>query len=225
LSTVVVAPYAQLLPRRRIDVSKARDAYTFKVYGPVPTQGAGSTAAMYPGVSSLLSEYFGPGPGHNRIEVVLQWQNTTFETDLDWFDVPNQTHPSADATPQQAVLGLLDQIGATMLTSFAQDQHVATTTPAPSREAATANVAQTAKITHLTPELIAQLVSLDTCVWVGRISVPANLQGKRLRLMLREYERHLSDQEVVVQPFPFHQPKVVERLVFAREFPLAPAIT
>ena len=225
LSTVVVAPYAQLLPRRRIDVTEARDAYMFKVYGPVPTQGAGSTAAMYPGVSSILTDYFGPGPGHNRIEVVLQWQNTTFETDLDWFDVPNQPHPSADATPQQAVLGLLDQIGATMLTSFAQEQHVATTTPALGREAATANVAQAAKITHLTPDLIAQLVSLDTCVWVGRISIPANLQGKRLRLMLREYERHLSDQEVIVQPFSHHQPKVVERLVFAREFPLTPALS
>lgn len=216
LSTVVLAPYTQLLPRRRIDVTHARNTYAFQVYGPVPNQGAGSSMGMYPGYSALFRDIFGPGPGHNRIEVVLQWQNTSFETDLDWFDVPNQTHPSGDATPQQASLNLLQQIGASVLTGF---DHVQAT-PVTTERALTRETAAISAATHLTPELIAQLVSLDTCVWVGRISIPANLQGKRLRLVLREYERHLSDQQVVVQPFSLSQPKVVERLVFAREFPI-----
>jgi esterase/lipase superfamily enzyme len=40
--------------------------------------------------------------------------------------------------------------------------------------------------------------------------------------VLREYERYFSDDVVSIQPFdflpPLDRPKVVERLVFAREF-------
>ncbi len=223
ISTPVPAPFAQLLPRRRVDVTHARDTYLFNVYGPVPLQGPASSWGLYPSpaFSAFVRDVFGPGPGHNRIEVVLQWQNTTHATDLDWFDVPNAPHPSADATPQQAAVDFLHQIGATALTGFDHVRATAETSPQVALTRSTASAAnQAMQLTHLTPDFLAQLVALDTCVWTGRISLPADVRGKRLRLMLREYERHFSDDQVKVAPFNITQPKVVERLVFAREFPV-----
>jgi hypothetical protein len=62
------------------------------------------------------------------------------------------------------------------------------------------------------------VVLAEDCIWSGRIMVPENVRSGQTRLVLREYERYFSDDEVTVEPLGFKRPKVVERLVFAREF-------
>jgi hypothetical protein len=214
ISVPVQAPFAQLLPRRRIDVQQNSDGYVFNVYGPVPTVGAASGAGLYPGLPPVWQNILGPGAGHNRIEVVVQTQDTPYDTDLEWYDATGVPSASGDALPRQAVLHLTPHF---IAAQASLSTTVAVATPPTSHAIAPADLGQLS-LSRLNPSWLQQIVALDSCVWTGRIAAPGNLHVRRIRLLLREYERHFSDSEVVVQPFGLHQPKVVERLVFAKEF-------
>ncbi|MDL2339548.1 MAG: hypothetical protein QFE16_17075, partial [Pseudomonadota bacterium] len=93
VSKVVLAEFAQVLPRRRAVLQRQAAALTLKLHGPVPDRGPmrqfnsnGTPESPYADIS------FQPGlgqnfeTGRNRIELVLQTRDPAIDSDLAWSD-------------------------------------------------------------------------------------------------------------------------------------------
>lgn len=206
LSVPVQAPFASLLPRRRVDWREINGVFDFSVYGPAPRRGAGSSQAYLPGMPPFLQALFGTGAGHNRIEVAVQSQAAGYDTDLDWRDVEEGAKASGDAVPHQS-----NQVLLQFATQAMQENQPSAAMTERSSSALRAK-------SRLDPGMIAQLISIEDCIWKGRIAVPEELRNGRARLVLREFERHFSDDMETVMPLGIVRNAIVERLVFAREF-------
>lgn len=206
LSPPVQAPFASLLPNRHIEWRDIGDGlFDFRVYGPAPTVGAASGEGYLAGWLAKYQTLFALDGGRNRIELVVQAQTSAFDTDLDWFDVDQVPKASGDAVPHQQASGIM--------------QFAADTTPVTTfKQQSAAFGYGSATAAQLNPELIRQWRAFEDCIWEGRILVPEAYRKGRVRLVLREYERHFSDDLVKVQPFELTRNQIVERLVFAREF-------
>ena len=112
LSEVVHTQYAQLLPKRELQLSKVRAGFGLQVFGPAPEIGPasgrgelGGRLDIEPGFADAFGTLLGYGRGRNRIEMVVQHQTSTLETDLDWADIASITPLEGDAVPGQTAPG------------------------------------------------------------------------------------------------------------------------
>jgi hypothetical protein len=214
LSTVVLPPFSNLLPRRRILLQEMDNGMFYvKVYGPAPDIGSASGQAHFPGLPTAWQNILGPGPGRNRIEIVVQTKSTSLDTDLDWIDDKRVAKVDDDAVPHHADDTLIWQADAIPPGLSPQKKSIAGYL-----EGMEINRFALNGHTRVDPDWIRRVVLAEDCIWSGRIMVPENVRSGQTRLVLREYERYFSDDEVTVEPLGFKRPKVVERLVFAREF-------
>ncbi len=203
LSPVVQAPFAQIAPLREIRViAHPERVYEIKVHGPAPDRGPVGNPAEPLGnfvISPALNEQL-LGSNRNRMEVALQLQTSNLQTDLDWIDAGNPRPVSADVEARSEVDGLLPIAPAPAFAAFR-------------RNTAFVNAIQGAR--RLPP------IRRNDLLFQARIQLPPLEAGSRARLVLREFERHLSDGEdqlsSSVSSAVHALPEVVERLVFARE--------
>jgi hypothetical protein len=91
ISRVVLAEFAQVLPRRRAVLVRDGNALNVNVYGPASNRGpmrrfnpGGGAESEFANLS--LSQPGGPD-GRNRMELVLQMQDAGVESDLGWDDL------------------------------------------------------------------------------------------------------------------------------------------
>ncbi|MBB1162200.1 hypothetical protein [Aquariibacter albus] len=233
VSSVVMAEFVQLLPRRRCTLSLPLATANppigeCAVYGRVPE--AGSAAAESPYSDLSLMPGFGsglPGPverSRNRIELVLQRRPAGSATDLDWDDV--RVLGSATATPtdvpklapqpvrQSRPLGTLktEKLGPRL------DLPLPTqTAPTPS---ATLVPREGLADALLRPDLRPELLLLEDPCWTLRFSLAAGERSADHRLVLREFERFHSDRSIAVsvEGRSRSQRVIEERLVFSTSF-------
>jgi hypothetical protein len=220
LSTVVLPPFSNLLPRRRIELQEIEPgAFYAKVYGPAPDIGSASGQAHFSEWPTAWQNLLGPGRGRNRIELVVQTNSSSFETDLDWVDTELVAKADGDAVPHQGTEALLRCAleVTSLIESYTHEKGAAG-----SLEQLDISPFVRNEQIKIDPEWIQRIVKAEESIWSGRIMVPESVRAGRARLVLREYERYFSDDVVSIQPFdflpPLDRPKVVERLVFAREF-------
>jgi hypothetical protein len=219
LSEVAHTQYAQLLPTRELHLAhEVQSFFSLQVFGAAPAIGAGSGRGELSGrldASSGLADAFGPllgyDLGRNRIEMVVQQQSSTLDTDLDWVDVATIAPLVGDAVPgQTAPLFAVARVGGDKLLAASE---------------LLGGAAADLLATHIPSDLFDKgLQSLhllrSDLLFTGRMQVPTTPEGQRCRLIVREYERHFADFNVT-DSTPFGQvtrPGVTERLVFAREF-------
>ena len=86
ISKVVLAEFAQVLPRRRLRVRENENGLSFALHGPSPQYGP----TLYTRDSAFQDVSFENGPfdsGRNRVEIVLQAQDEGIDSELGWRDV------------------------------------------------------------------------------------------------------------------------------------------
>lgn len=222
LSEVVHTQYAQLLPRRELQLRKVRAGFGLQVFGPAPEIGPasgrgelGGRLDVEPGFADAFGALLGYGRGRNRIEMVVQHKTSTLETDLDWADVAAITPLEGDAVPgQTAPTGGRSRA----------PERIGDAAIAPAERALSVDLAAqfTAQIRPEIFELGINALHLlrHDLLFAGNMIVPATPQGARRRLMVREFERHFGDFDITDQtPIgKVTRPGIVERLVCAREF-------
>ncbi|MFD4839250.1 hypothetical protein ACFWP0_17225 [Achromobacter sp. NPDC058515] len=218
LSRVVLAEFAQVLPRRRAVFERQRGRLTFTLRGVVPAHGP----MRFPLDSEYLDISFIPGPGQhgesgrNRVELVLQTRNPALDSDLAWSDA--------------GVLasGLLDPSGAGAAPAAnglaAELAHRLPVLEAQTPEALTRlrNVAP-GPVVRFPPVLEGPLLGelLDPVIWSANAAIPDHAD-KPARIAVREYERYYTDSTVSERRSgALRQRRVVEeRLVYTAFFDL-----
>lgn len=116
ISKVVLAEFAQVLPRRRAVLQRQRGGFSVNLHGPVPDRGpmrqfnAGGTAeSPYADISFQPGIGQGSENGRNRVELVLQTRDPAIDSDLAWSDraVLGSGPVGADTVVRKAALGNL----------------------------------------------------------------------------------------------------------------------
>jgi hypothetical protein len=238
LSAIVLADFAQVLPRRRAVIRREGTQLTARLHGPVPTRGPMRNRFQdEPADSPYASAPLGRVPpgmtvemGDNRVELVLQTRDPAIDSDLAWRDegvlatgpaqpgsgilvrprvVPGPAQPESDS---QIVVDLRSGPGVRFDRSEPRDLNgqggLVDKLDGPSA---------------VLPGSILPL--LDPAFWEKRVTLPADAQGPLARLVLREFERYYSDQSVQEARLSLQQnaPRrrvVNERLVYAEYFTL-----
>ncbi|MBY8977074.1 hypothetical protein KHP62_14750 [Rhodobacteraceae bacterium NNCM2] len=198
ISQVVLADFAQVLPRRRLKASIKGDQITVSLHGPNPNAGP----LLFTRDSAFQNVSFSNGPfetGRNRVEVVLQEQEAGIDSDLGWEDVQTLANRvvGADGAESDGPLIARPDLGGRLVTRRAGGSV--------ELEA----VIDRGEIGITTPFL------RDPAFWSDTFDAPAT--GSRHRLVIREFERFYSDntknQKVGTGTFP--RRVIEERLVFA----------
>lgn len=196
ISRVVMADFAQLLPRRRAVLTKQGEVAHVTLHGPVPSQGpilSSNDAPMLDGPPQR------PGQtpietGRNKVELVLQTRDPAIDSDLAWRD--EGVLASGLASPQT---GLLQPIVHSPW--FTQPA-----SPAPTEVTRPGHLGQP-QVFHtelqlprrpgIRPEVIVGVS--DPAVWDVRATVKPP-PGRPARLVLREFERYYTDRTVPAGP-------------------------
>ncbi|MDP3295838.1 MAG: hypothetical protein Q8M37_14025 [Nevskia sp.] len=201
LSPVVLAPFAQIAPLREIQVQAREERiHEIKVYGVAPARGpVGNDMEPFDFAlwGALLNEKL-LGSSRNRMEVTLQLQTSNFATDLDWLDASDVTPVSADVEAR------VDDVAP----------------PARAFAAVVAERRDRLFVEAIQAPMLRLPIRRSDLLFHVRIALPPLARGSRARLVLREYERHLGDDQEVISSGTgngVRLPKVAERLVFARE--------
>ena len=114
ISRVVLAEFAQVLPRRRARLERQAGRVTMNVYGPVPDRGPmrrtnrpGAEESEYADISFVLPVGATGESGRNRMELVLQTRAEAIDSNLAWEDqaVVFSGPVSADAVTTAADAG------------------------------------------------------------------------------------------------------------------------
>ena len=226
VSRVVLAEFAQLLPRRALVLDRSRNTIKLTLRGPAPEMGS----MKFPPESQYLNISFIPNPlgpppetGRNRLEVVLQVRDAGVDSDLAWSDAAVLTSVLLDPPGEGSRGGApIARSGARPagvsvatgpnLTNVLSGAGVAVTPSAAGSPGAVAGPAVT-----LAPGI---LELIDPTLWTGTVTLPA--LTKPSRLAIREFERYYSDRSVPeVRGNQTLQRRIVEeRLVYAECFAL-----
>ena len=244
LSPVVLADFAQLLPRRRAVLQRTGGRVTASLYGPVPTRGPmrDKLREGLPTESPYADISFRPQPGEavemgeNRIELLLQTRDPAIDSDLAWRDGP--VLASGPAVPAsglglsprniaaepgaiaEAATGAVD-IALKGGRSVRFDRAEPQAADAAGRRAPGQLVAGRINLeidNRLTGGLLALL---DPVIWEKLAAVPET-GGAPARLVLREFERYYTDRSVPERRAgAIRRRRVVEeRLVYSEFFDL-----
>ena len=216
ISRVVMADFAQLLPRRRAVLTSQGNVAHVALHGPVPSQG--------PMLSSNDAPILGGVPqppglppretGRNKLELVLQTRDPALDSDLAWRD--ERVLASGLASPQP---GLRQPILPSPL--FNQPASPAPTEVTRPGHLGQAQVFHTELQIERRPGLLPDgvLGLLEPAVWEVRATVQPP-PGRPARLVLREFERYYTDRTVPQGPNIQGQRRRVieERLVYSEFF-------
>lgn len=247
ISKVVLAEFAQVLPRRRAVLQRQAAALTLTLHGPVPDRGpmrqfnpSGAAESPYVNIS------FPPGlgqnfeTGRNRVELVLQTRDPAIDSDLAWSDhavvasgsVGGEAAPANPISPldprlelpQPGVLQPIDPrlevpIRTRLGRTLRFDRMVARADEAAAAVAG-ARVPAAARVPQRVPGLPPLLI--DPPVWTLTAGLPARPADRPARLMLREFERYYTDRTVpeLRAGSTLRRLVVEERLVYAEVFAL-----
>lgn len=228
LSKVVLAEFAQILPRRRARFERQGEKLVFKLHGPVPTYGP----MKFPGDSPYLNISFFPLPGQpgesgrNKIELVLQTRDPTVDSDLAWTDVAvlasGTLAPAGSAAPPAA------SPSSVPFTRPATISPLASQTPAALRDVIVQGLDQVAggawrPVPQFPPIYEGPPITdlLDPVIWTSETALPST-GGKPARIAVREYERYYTDSaQREAQGSNLQRRVVEERLVYTAFFSLS----
>lgn len=231
ISKVVLAEFAQVLPRRRATFQRNAAQVAFTLRGPVPSAGP----MQFPLDSEYADISFVPGPGQmvetgrNRVELVLQTRDPALDTDLAWSDVKVLASSRVPAPPPSAPPSATplrpDAISAQPVRPAASGAvTVANRLGERIELGQTVNLGTLAGVgVQVRPGIdLGSIVDLiDPAIWETSAALP-DVGGKPARVAVREYERYYTDRTVPeVRAGAVRRRRVVEeRLVYAAFFDL-----
>jgi hypothetical protein len=223
ISKVVLAEFAQVLPRRRATFQRKASQLVFSLRGVVPDHGP----MKFPLDSEYLDISFIPPfgqageTGRNRVELVLQTRDPALDTDLAWSDVtvlssslvapvsggavvvaPPTRRTVATTARVRDRLGRRVDLGTAVNLGAAGGVEVARAIGPDIRDAAIGDL-------------------IDPAIWTSTVNLP-DTAGKPARVAVREYERYYTDRTVpeVRAGAPRRRRVVEERLVYTAFFDL-----
>lgn len=237
VSRVVLAEFAQVLPRRRAVLSRQAQTLSLSVHGPVPSRGpmrrfndGGAEESEYADISFIPLPGAQGELGRNRMELVLQTRDATLDSDLAWED-----GPVLSSGPAAATTGLVMADPAPEPGPLGERlQRAEATTTVRSRLGRTLRFdrfEQRLELELLRPnvgdllgpiDVIPRPPVFDPPVFTLTATRPTVPHGRLGRLMLREFERYYTDRTVPEVRAGAVRRRVVveERLVYAEVFPL-----
>lgn len=198
ISKVVQADFSQVLPRRRLRVSRNQNKISVSLHGPNPAAGP----MHYTLDSAFQNLSFTNGPfdtGRNRVEVVLQEQDPGIESDLGWKDIK--------VLSERVVGEEADTGGGPIFTLPGIGRRVVRR-----RAGGTATLPGSIDLGLVVrPDISLR----DPAFWSDEVTLPS--AGGKRRIAVREFERFYSDntanQRIGTGTFP--RRIIEERLVFA----------
>ena len=212
ISKVVLSDFAQVLPRRRLRVSRDGQSLDISLYGPAPQAGP----MQFPADSPFQDVSFTNPPfetGRNRVEVVLQEQDEGIDSDLGWHDVKVLADSVVGGPPPDfdgGIGGVLEP-----LPTEASRTIVGTSPGGRTVVRRAGGSVLLPSVFERRPVVIDDPRVMDPAFWTATVTLPAGT-GKR-RILVREFERFYSDntakQRVGNQTFA--RRIIEERLVFA----------
>jgi hypothetical protein len=218
ISKVVVAEFAQVLPRRRLRVTREGDDLAVSLHGPAPNAGP----MQFPGDSPFQNVSFVNPPfetGRNRVELVLQEQEAGIDSDLGWRDV----RVLAESVVGDGDAGTGGGPGGVVVPPpIRPDVFVDTGT------SGRRTVARRAGGSVVLPALVERRPLIvpgpflrDPSFWSADVTLPT--ASAKQRLLIREFERYYSDNTVTQRMGVLGYPRriIEERLVFADVVDLA----
>lgn len=222
ISKVVLADFAQVLPRRRLRVTRTGDALKLALHGPAPQAGP----MQYDRDSAFQNISLTNPPfetGRNRVEVALQAQDEGMDSELGWRDVKILANTVVGGQ-QPGLDGIGDgNLGDGILGGGigSASAGVATRTIVQTSSRGRTVVRRAggpvslASMVELATVAIGDPFIIDPAFWNGSVTWPKG-NGKR-RLMVREFERFYSDNTVMQKMghSAFPRRVIEERLVFA----------
>lgn len=210
VSNVVLAEFAQLLPRRRATVRKSGSAIAVALHGPIPASGP----MRFDRDSAFVDisiPHGAPELGQNRIELVHQTRADGEESDLAWQDAAILATSLAGAAPVSGAGG----IGAAFEAAPAAAA-VRRTTGGRVVETRAGGRVSLAESVEKAGELFERLPGLfDPAIFSASVTLPATSGASRL--MIREFERFYSDRTLPERAAGAMRRRriVEERLVYA----------
>ncbi len=218
ISKVVLADFAQVLPRRRGVFKRSATNLAFTLHGSVPDHGP----MKFPVDSEYQDISFVPPfgsegeSGRNKVELVLQTRDPAVDSDLAWSDVrvlgsslvPASPAPGGGVTPATLPTPIPTATTVAAGVGSAVDlgpAHAVTHSPVGGALAAGVSIGSL----------------LDPAVWKTTVTLP-NVGGKPARVVVREFERYYTDRTVPeVRGGATRRRRVVEeRLVYTAFFDL-----
>jgi hypothetical protein len=219
ISKVVLAEFAQVLPRRRLRVLRTGNTLKVALHGPSPLSGpmlqfddSGlDRDAPFMDVSFVNAA---PETGRNRVEVVLQQQDSGINSELGWRDLK---------VLAESVVGAGTAGGGTNFDPMLEPSISVRNTTGVARAADGRTVVRRAGgevalpgIMERGPAVIVDgPLMFDPAFWSEDVSLPSG--GGKRRVLVREFERYYSD-NTFRQRFGntwFTRRVIEERLVFA----------
>lgn len=228
ISKVVLADFAQLLPRRRAVVKLSGNHVEAALRGPNPRSGP----MKFPVDSEYQDISFVTGPhetGRNRVELLLQTRDPAIDSDLAWEDsIILASHVVGDEANGSSSGLLLEPID---LGASARERTAAKTRLVKAAQAAAGRTVETRAggTVRLDPSIELGRIpgidiptfQLDPPFWEAAVTLAPGGDRPR-RLMLREFERFYSDDVLPERKAgATRQRRVIEeRLIFADIIPL-----
>jgi hypothetical protein len=215
VSRVVLADFAQLLPRRRAVLQRDGNAYRVSVHGPASRRGpmrsvnaGGAPEQPYASQSSSIPPAV---ESRNRLELVLQSQPEALESDLGWTD--------------DRVLGSHWVGGDEADRSAGPELQVQRVEPHTQRRTRGGQTLRFDRLEQVRPvDIVAPVdppMVFDPAIWNHTVTQLMPLPGRRHRLLLREFERFYTDRtvpEATAGGTVRRRVVVEERLVYAETF-------
>ena len=225
LSPIVLADFAQVLPRRRAVLRREGNRVTARLYGPVPMRGPmrldprDPWSADSPYVYLTMEQRTGLARelGDNRVELVLQTRDPAIDSDLAWSDAgvlaagparpdhvlftPRRFEAGAEGAPLD-VLAADTQAAEVALPSGRSLRFDRAEARTGGGVEAVAEITPAEAMAGRVDELSSVLAPggpwpwLVPAIWDHTVTLPPPAQRKHARLVLREFERYYSDRSV-----------------------------
>lgn len=245
ISKVVMAEFAQVLPRRQVQLKTDADGTSLALYGIVPTHGPTRWSSDEPQYAADRV----PGPqgrsetGRNRVQLVLQVRDPAIDSDLGWSDdrvlasgvlqpvvAPPPIHvvvqPPAPAEPPTPIpdpgpFQIEDRLG--RVVNLERVVELGGRIPDLQIEAGAVGSRVGGPI-RVDVERFLPLLPIDPLVWQTPVHLPA-LGNRIARLVVREFERYYTGEIEVelIGKQAYRRRSVEQRLVFTAFLDLPPS--
>jgi len=230
ISKVVLADFAQVLPRRRARIMVSGSKVDVELHGPNPSFGPMKFPidSQYQNISFVQGDH---EKGRNRVELVLQTRDPAIDSDLGWEDttilashVVGETPPAPPTGSGSVVVGpVVDlPLTAAKVKAAAKGLAAKAAKTIETRAGANVNLGSAVELGSV-PDILVDgpIFQFDPAFWQASAALAAAGSRPR-RLMLREFERFYSDQAIEEKKgnATYYRRVVEERLVFAHIFSL-----
>ncbi|UHL62676.1 hypothetical protein LSG25_11330 [Paralcaligenes sp. KSB-10] len=231
-SRVVLADFAQVLPRRRASFQRNGAELTFTLRGSTPGHGPMKFPidSEYQDISLVPRPGQATETGRNKVELVLQTRDPALDSDLAWTDTALLASSLAESFGGEAPQGGIAQPGKPIfqlpistrpVSSSVRDslgRAVDIRTLSATRPAGNISAGE---ITSRPPILDIPGLGdlLDPTIWTTKATLPG-VNGRPARVAVREYERYYTDRSVpqVAAGATRRRRVVEERLVYTAFF-------